>query len=218
VDSSVGAGLFRRRKPSARCLLRNDNVGSVGSRHGPDTVRTGLGRLIPDCGGSFWNPRRRTRRCWMDVGETAGGGPDGIRRMHAVLGREDAAGEGTVSEFFGWAGIKAARRGPPGHIIHLIAIRNRAPRLDGGQPSGQARPTNRIHETARKQPRPPVEVVPEPCSEIRYEESARPLSNLAVRTGLSDREPLNEDTVSSSAKTALELCRVDSSVAPENLS
>ena len=73
----------------------------------------------------------------MDAGETAGGGPDGIGRMHAVLGREDAAGEGTVSEFFGWAGIKVARPGGlPVHIIHPIAICKRPPRVDAGEQSG----------------------------------------------------------------------------------
>src|SRR5215213_2822921 len=69
--------------------------------------------IIPDCGGSFWNPRRRTRRA-RAAAIHARHGPDGIGRMQAVLGREDAAGEGTVSEFFGWEGIEVARRRPAG--------------------------------------------------------------------------------------------------------
>ncbi len=56
-----------------------------------------------------------------------GGGPDGLGRMYAVLGRSAAAGEGTGSAFLGRG--RSSRRGgdPCGHIIHLIAIGKRRP-------------------------------------------------------------------------------------------
>jgi hypothetical protein len=38
----------------------------------------------------------------------AGGGPDGSCRMPEILGREDAAGEGTASAFFGRGRMVAA--------------------------------------------------------------------------------------------------------------
>jgi len=39
---------------------------------------------------------------------TAGGGPEASGRMPEILGREDAAGEGTASAFFGIGRVAAA--------------------------------------------------------------------------------------------------------------
>jgi hypothetical protein len=55
--------------------------------------------------------------------------------MPEILGRGDAAGEGTGSRFFGGGRIVAPRRMFAGHIIHLIAIGKRKPWLDDGHRS-----------------------------------------------------------------------------------
>ena len=68
-------------------------------------VRSAIGRR------GAWLPQVRRRGMWpnrMGANATAGGGPEATSRMPGILGRQDAAGEGTGSRFFGTGRMAAS--------------------------------------------------------------------------------------------------------------